>query len=127
MINTIAAIAAGGAIGALMRYGVNIAAIKALGEGFPYATMIVNTSGSFAIGALMIVLANAISPSDTMRLFLVTGLLGAFTTFSTFSLDVVTLFQRGEIISTALYLSLSVILSIAALIAGMALVKGLTA
>ena len=125
MINTIAAIAAGGAIGALMRYGVNIAAVKALGHGFPYGTMAVNIAGSFAMGAIIIVFANIWQPSETMRVFIVTGLLGAFTTFSTFSLDVANLFERGEYLATATYLSASVILSIAALFAGMAIVKGI--
>jgi len=125
MINTIAAIAAGGAIGALMRYGVNIAAVKAMGHGFPYGTLTVNIVGSFAMGALIVAFAHLWHPSETMRVFLVTGLLGAFTTFSTFSLDFANLFERGEYLATATYLSASIILSIAALFAGMAIVRGI--
>lgn len=125
MINTIAAIAAGGAIGALMRHGVNIAAVKALGHGFPYGTLTVNIVGSFIMGAIIIVFASLWQPSEAMRLFMITGLLGAFTTFSTFSLDTVTLLERGAYLAAATYLSASVILSIAALFAGMAIAKGL--
>ncbi|NCT41689.1 MAG: fluoride efflux transporter CrcB [Alphaproteobacteria bacterium] len=124
MINTIAAIAAGGAIGALMRHGVNIAAVKIMGHGFPYGTLTVNILGSFLMGAIIIAFAQIFQPTETMRVFIITGLLGAFTTFSTFSLDVATLFERGEYLTTAAYLSASVVLSIAALFAGMAIVKG---
>ena len=124
MINTIAAIAAGGAIGACLRYGVNIAAVRALGHGFPYGTLAVNVVGSFVMGSLVIILAHFWQPSETIRLFLITGLLGAFTTFSTFSLDFANLFERGDYLSSAIYLSVSVILSITALFAGMAIVKG---
>jgi len=125
MINTIAAIAAGGAIGALMRYGVNVVAVKALGHGFPYATLTVNVLGSFVMGVAIVVFANFWQPSEGLRVFLITGLLGAFTTFSAFSLDFVSLFERGEYISSGIYLSASVILSITALFAGMAIVRGL--
>jgi len=124
MINTIAAIAAGGAIGALMRHGVNIAAVKIMGHGFPYGTLTVNILGSFLMGAIIIAFAQIFQPTETMRVFIITGLLGAFTTFSTFSLDVATLFERGEYLTTAAYLSASVVLSIATLFAGMAIVKG---
>lgn len=125
MINTIAAIAAGGAIGALMRYGVNITAVKALGHGFPYATITVNILGSFIMGVLIASFANLWHPSETVKVFLITGLLGAFTTFSTFSLDFANLVERGEYIHSGIYLSASIILSIAALFGGMAIVKGL--
>ena len=125
MINTIAAIAAGGAIGALMRYGVNIVAVKALGHGFPYGTVTVNIVGSFVMGALIVVFTHLWQPAETMRLFLITGLLGAFTTFSAFSLDFANLFERGDYLQSGIYLTASVVLSIAALFAGMAIVRGL--
>lgn len=124
MINTIAAIAAGGAIGALLRHGVNITAVKLLGHGFPYATLTVNILGSFIMGALIVTFAHLWQPSDALRVFMITGLLGAFTTFSTFSLDFVSLFERGEYLSSGIYLSASVILSIAALFGGMAIMRG---
>ncbi len=125
MINTIVAIAAGGAIGALMRHGVNITAAKLLGMNFPYGTLTVNILGSFLMGAAIVIFANIWQPSEAMRVFLITGFLGAFTTFSTFSMDFATLFERGEYILSGVYLSVSVILSIAALFAGMAIVRSL--
>lgn len=125
MITTIGAIAAGGAIGAVLRHGVNVAAFKLLGHGFPYATLSVNVIGSFLMGACIIVFAHVWQPSEAARLFLVTGLLGAFTTFSTFSLDFVSLWERQDYISSAIYLSVSVILSISALLAGMSIMRSL--
>ena len=124
MINTIAAIAAGGAIGALLRHGVNVGAVKMLGHGFPYGTLTVNIVGSFIMGALIVIFAHIAQPTETLRVFLITGLLGAFTTFSTFSLDFAALFERGEYINSGIYLSTSVILSIAALFGGMAIMRG---
>jgi CrcB protein len=122
-MSAILSIAAGGALGALSRHGVNLAAVKLMGHGFPYATLTVNVVGSFAMGLLIASFTNFWQPSETIRLFLVTGLLGAFTTFSTFSLDFVTLWERGAYMHSALYLSGSVVISIAALFAAMALVK----
>ncbi|MEC7576713.1 MAG: CrcB family protein [Pseudomonadota bacterium] len=120
MIQTFAAIAAGGAMGAMLRHGANMAAVKLLGHGFPYGTLFVNITGSAAMGALVVVLAHYFSPPEFMRAFLITGLLGAFTTFSTFSLDFATLFERGNYVSAALYVGISVIISIIALFAAMA-------
>jgi len=122
-MNAIVAIAAGGAIGAVLRHGANVSAVKLMGHGFPYGTLAVNVIGSFVMGLLIVTFAHYWQPSETMRVFLVTGLLGAFTTFSTFSLDFVTLWERQAYLHSALYLSGSVILSIAALFAAMALVK----
>lgn len=125
MINTIAAVAAGGAIGALLRYSANLASVKLLGTGFPFATMFVNITGSALMGALIHVMATVWQPSEVMRVFLITGLLGAFTTFSTFSLDVATLWERHDYLAAGLYLGGSVILSITALFAAMALTRTL--
>lgn len=123
MINTIAAIAAGGAIGALMRHSVNVAAVKLMGHGFPYGTLTVNIVGSFLMGALVILFASVWQPSETLRLLIITGFLGAFTTFSTFSLDFVTLFERQDYLASGLYVAASVVLSIAALFGGMAITR----
>lgn len=127
MINAILAVASGGALGAVMRYGVNVGAVKVLGHGFPYATLIVNITGSFAMGILIALFAKYGHANEAVRLFLVTGFLGAFTTFSTFSLDFVSLLERHAYLHSALYLSGSVILSILGLFLAMALVKGITA
>lgn len=127
MISTIAAIGAGGAIGAILRHGTNVAAVHMLGHGFPYATIFVNVMGSFLMGVLIATLAHFWTPSESIKLFLTTGLLGAFTTFSTFSLDFVTLWERGEIILAGGYAILSVVLAIGALVLGLILVKGIAA
>lgn len=122
-MSAILAIAAGGAFGALLRHSVNVAAVKLLGHGFPYGTMAVNVIGSFAMGICIAVFAHYWQPSETVRLFIVTGFLGAFTTFSTFSLDFVSLWERHAYFHSALYLSGSIILSIAALFLAMALTR----
>jgi fluoride exporter len=88
------AVAAGGVIGAVARHLVYIAAGHLLGTSFPYGTLIVNVVGSFAMGALVETMALVWSTSTAMRLFLATGILGAFTTFSTFSFDFAVLFER---------------------------------
>ena len=113
------AVAGGGALGAVARYLVFVAAGHILGAGFPYGTLIVNVVGSFAMGALTEVMALVWSASTQTRLFLVVGFLGAFTTFSTFSLDVAVLYERGRLFLCALYIGASVLCSIGALFLGM--------
>jgi CrcB protein len=116
-------IAAGGAMGALGRYFVVIQAGHWLGFSFPYGTLIVNILGSFILGSLTEIMALSWSVSQETRAFLVVGLLGAFTTFSTFSLDVVYLFERGETASAAVYIAASVVLTIAAFMLGLRLFR----
>ncbi|MCP5246441.1 MAG: fluoride efflux transporter CrcB [Burkholderiales bacterium] len=123
MLNTLAAIGIGGALGAISRYGVSLAALHLFGHGFPWGTLIVNIAGSFLMGALIAVFAHMWHPSETWRLFLVTGFLGGFTTFSTFSLDIVSLYERGELLTAGLYAMASVVLSIGALFGGLALIR----
>ena len=122
MLTSLLQVALGGAIGASGRYLVNVGALRLMGPGFPWATLVVNVAGSFAMGALIVVLAN----KDATRLapLLMTGLLGGFTTFSAFSLDAVTIYERGQLGLAALYVGASVVLSLAALVAGMALARG---
>ncbi len=119
----IAWIAAGGAVGAVARYGVVVAAAHLWGAAFPWGTLTVNVVGSFILGALVEVMALIWSPSEGMRAFLVIGMLGAFTTFSTFSLDVVSLYQRGAMAAAAGYVLASVVLSVVALFAGLAVAR----
>jgi CrcB protein len=116
----IAWIAAGGAVGAVARYAVISVSGHLWGAAFPWGTLTVNVAGSFLLGALVEVMALVWSPGEGLRAFLVVGLLGAFTTFSTFSLDVVTLYQRGEMAAAAGYILASLVLSVAALFAGLA-------
>ncbi len=116
-------IAAGGAMGAVGRYAVMVGASQWLGVGFPYGTVIINVVGSFLLGALIEVMALTWSASEEMRVFLVVGVLGAFTTFSSFSMDTVVLMQRGELSLAALYVAGSVILTVAGFFAGLALFR----
>ncbi len=124
-LNMITAVAVGGAVGAVARYAVMIGVARWLGAGFPYGTLAVNVIGSFILGALIEVMALVWSPGEALRAFLVVGLLGAFTTFSTFSLDVVSLFQRGETVGAILYIGASVLLSVLGLLAGLGSVRQL--
>ena len=124
-MNMVLAIAAGGAVGATFRHYANMLALHFAGSGFPWGTLSVNIIGSFAMGVLITFFAHTGNPSPEVRGFLTVGLLGAFTTFSTFSLDVATLWERGESFATMGYIMASVILSIAALFAGMMLLRQL--
>jgi CrcB protein len=117
------AIAAGGAVGSVARYGTMVWLGRWLGTGFPYGTLAVNVIGGFVMGALIEAMALAWSPSETLRVFLTVGILGGFTTFSTFSLDAWYLIQRGDVALAALYIVASVILSIGGLVAGLYLTR----
>ncbi len=123
----IAAIAAGGAIGSVLRHYAGRAALTMLGSGFPYGTLFVNVFGSLVMGVLVGLFANTMNPSQEMRAFLTVGLLGGFTTFSSFSLDVVTLYERGEFLFAALYVILSLVLSLAGIFAGLFLTRSFAA
>lgn len=125
MIQTLSLVALGGAIGSAARYLVNVGAQSVFGPGFPVATLAVNVIGSFAMGLLVVALA----PLGGQRLapFLMTGILGGFTTFSAFSLDAVMLWERGQTVAAAGYVAGSVCLSIGALVAGMAAARGIWA
>lgn len=116
-------IAAGGAVGAVARYFVMIAVAQVMGAAFPWGTLAVNIIGSFVLGMLVEAFALVWSVSEGIRAFLVVGMLGAFTTFSTFSLDVVTLYERGALMAAALYIIASVVFSVAALFLGLALAR----
>lgn len=123
----IAAIAAGGAIGSVLRHYAGKAALTMIGSGFPYGTLFVNVFGSLVMGVLVGLFANTMNPSQEMRAFFTVGLLGGFTTFSSFSLDVVTLYERGEFLSAALYIILSLALSLAGIFAGLFLTRSFAA
>ncbi len=116
-------VACGGALGASARYLVFIASSHFLGHSFPFATVIVNALGSFALGLLAEGMALAWTLPASLRLFLVVGVLGSFTTFSTFSLDVALLYERGQLAKAAIYVASSLILSVGGLFAGMAVMR----
>ncbi len=109
------AIFVGGGLGALLRFGVGKWTLAWFGPGFPVGTLAVNVVGSLAIGLAVGALEGVGQPA---KLFFITGLLGGFTTFSAFSLDAITLWQRGQSAQAALYVGLSVVLSLAAAFAG---------
>ena len=124
-MNAILLIALGGATGAVGRHLVGGWASRALGHGFPIGTLIVNIAGSFAMGLLIAWLAKRSAGDAQLRLLIATGFLGGFTTFSAFSLDVAVLYERGALASAALYVTGSVFLSIAAVFAGLAIMRSL--
>lgn len=113
------AIGAGGAVGAMARHGVSRAALHYLGPNFPWGTLTVNAVGSFAMGAFIVWLARHEPQTSALRAFLTVGLLGAFTTFSTFALDAVTLAKDRTLTIAGVYVAASVVLSIGGLVAGM--------
>ncbi len=118
-MNMLLAIAVGGAAGALGRHFVNVAMVSLIGHGFPWGTFAVNVCGSFMLGFLAHAFAVSWTVTPEIRALLTVGLLGAFTTFSTFSLDVVTLYERGQTGFALLYLGASVAVSIGALFVGL--------
>lgn len=111
-------VALGGALGSAARYGVNIGAAWILGKNFPWGTFIVNVLGSFVMGLLAGLLMRKFTGDENLQLFLLTGILGGFTTFSAFSLDAANLMERGENGLMLVYVLGSVILAILALFAG---------
>jgi fluoride exporter len=113
----------GGGLGAALRHGVNVLFARWFGTSFPYATLFENVSGSFVMGLLAAYFAFKGDTSQSWRLFLTTGILGGYTTFSAYSLDAALLYERGELSSAALYALASVALSIGGLFAGLALVR----
>ena len=118
-------VAAGGAIGASLRHLVNLAALRLVGPGFPWGTMAINIAGSLAMGVFIEVLARRYNASNELRLFVATGILGGFTTFSAFSLDFAVLWERGALVSALGYALASVIGSILALFLGLWLARSL--
>lgn len=113
----------GGGIGAALRHGVNRAALALLSGGFPFSTLVVNVLGSYLMGALAgLLLAKGVG-EHPVRLFLATGVLGGFTTFSAFSLDAALMWQRGELASLGVYAAGSVLGSVGALFLGLATVR----
>ncbi|HZD88663.1 MAG TPA: fluoride efflux transporter CrcB [Pseudolabrys sp.] len=115
----------GGGLGAALRHGVNLGAARLLGTGFPYGTLTVNVLGSLIMGLLTAWFAFEGGPSQHWRLFLTTGVLGGFTTFSTFSLDTAFLYERGQVGLAALYVAVSVGAGLIGLFGGLALVRSL--
>lgn len=124
MISAVSLVALGGAIGSCLRYLTGVGVVRLVGhQPFPVAIITVNVIGSFLMGVFVVAAAHRglthLSP------LVMTGLLGGFTTFSAFSLEAVTLFERGAVAQAALYVGLSVGLSIGALVLGLMAARGL--
>jgi fluoride exporter len=115
----------GAGLGGALRHGVNVAALRLLGSGFPYGTLTVNIVGSLVMGLLTGYFALKADPGQMWRLFLTTGILAGFTSFSAFSLDTALLYERGALGLAALYVVASVGISIAALFAGLFIMRQL--
>lgn len=109
----------GGAIGAGARYLIGRAFMHAGFIEFPWATLTINVTGSFLMGVLIEVLALRFNASNDLRTFLATGVLGGYTTFSSFSLEFATLYQRGDLTAAFGYVAASVVLSLLAIFAGL--------
>jgi CrcB protein len=114
----------GAGIGGALRHGVNVGAAKLFGFGFPYGTLIVNIVGSFAMGLLAGFFAYRAGIPQHVRLFLTTGILGGFTTFSSFSLDAALLVERHSFGLAAGYVIGSVAAGLSALFFGLAVFRG---
>lgn len=113
----------GGGLGAMLRHGVNLLTARLVGTDFPWNTFIINITGSLIMGLIAGWFALKSDASQGWRLFLTTGILGGYTTFSAFSLDAALLYERGELGQAAFYVVGSVVLSIGGLFAGLWLVR----
>ena len=118
---------AGAGLGGAMRHGVNLLGARLFGLSFPWATLVINVTGSLFMGLLIggFAMRGAQLGGSNARLFLTTGLLGGYTTFSTFSLDAITLFERGAVGAAASYVLGSAALGLLALMAGLATMRAL--
>lgn len=117
------AVAVGGALGSVARYATIIGVGKVVGVGFPYGVLLANVLGGFVMGVLVELMALIWSPSDSVRVFWIVGILGGYTTFSSFSLDAWLLIEKGLYGPALLYIAASVILSIGALVAGLTITR----
>lgn len=124
-MNQILLVAAGGAVGSVCRYLVGVGLLRLAGSAFPWGTLAVNLVGSFGIGVLAELIVARFGASPEMRLLLITGFLGGFTTFSAFALDAVSLFERGAAVSSLVYVGASVGLSLVATVAGIGVMRSL--
>lgn len=121
-------VGAGGAIGAMSRYAIGLLVGRLFVTTFPLATLLINIAGSLAMGICVGLLARFLPTwHETARLFVAVGILGGFTTFSSFSLDTIVLIERGELANAVLYVALSVVVCLAGLYLGLLISRGGTA
>ena len=117
----ILSVAFGGAFGAVARYLINISPAANVFEKFPFPTFLINISGSFLIGFLLIVLTDKVQVSDNLRMAIIVGFLGAFTTFSTFEMEIFGLIRDRQVFLAISYLFLSVVVGFIGVLVGVAL------
>jgi fluoride exporter len=115
----------GAGIGGALRHSVNVAALRLLSSVFPYGTLAVNVAGSLFMGLMAGWFAHKVDPGQTWRLFLTTGILGGFTTFSSFSLDTALLWERGQLWLAGFYVLVSVALSLVGIFGGVAFIRAM--
>lgn len=113
----------GAGIGGALRHGVNAGSMRLFGQGFPLGTLVVNVLGSLLMGLIAGYFAFKGDAPQSLRLFLTTGILGGFTTFSAFSLDAALLYERGAIGQAVFYVLGSVLLSLAGIAIGLAAIR----
>jgi CrcB protein len=114
-------IAIGGAIGAVLRYGASTGVYSLLGRGFPYGTLFVNVAGSLLIGVLSVVMFERFDTAPEWRAAVLVGVLGSFTTFSTFSIETLTLLEQGDVVRAVANIVLSVLICLIAVWFGVSL------
>ncbi len=128
-MTSLALVMLGGGLGAGLRYGVGVGASRLFGLGFPWGTLICNVAGSLLMGLLVGAMAQGLlgdgRQAENARLLLGVGLLGGFTTFSSFSLDTISLWQRGETGAAAGYVAASLAVGIAGFVVGLRAMRGL--
>ena len=125
MLRQILLVAIGGALGSVTRHLVGVASLRLFGPAFPFGTLIVNLVGAFVMGIFVELLARRFGASNDLRLLIATGVLGGFTTFSSFALDTAVLWERGEVISSFVYVATTLVLGLAALFLGLGLARTL--
>ena len=122
-MNTFVAVAVGGALGAVSRHSFGLVALALIGNRFPWATLGVNVVGSFLIGLAAVLIGDRIVDGELWRPLVIVGFLGAFTTFSAFSLDTLLLLQQGNYNTALAYMLGSVALCLGGTVSGMQLAK----
>jgi CrcB protein len=113
-VNQLLAIAAGGALGSAARYGMSVSIYAVLGRGFPYGTLAVNVLGCLLMGLLSVLFLERLSVDGIWRAAILIGVLGGFTTFSSFSIETFNLIESGELVKAGLNMALSLVLCLAA-------------
>lgn len=117
----ILSVAIGGAFGAVARYLISVSPIAGVFDKFPFPTFLINVLGSFLIGFLMIVFADRVAVGENVKLTIIVGFLGAFTTFSTFEMEIFALMRERQMLTAFLYTALSVLVGFAGVVAGASL------